>query len=106
MSERIDSEADIEAGLAALFIADPRLVELFGGTAREKEIRHQYKQPTIGGTDAGAIQRVREGVPSITVAVPARYIHSPAAIMDLADFDAVASLTREALHRLPRAFPG
>jgi putative aminopeptidase FrvX len=87
------------------FIADPRLVELFGSTAREKNIPHQYKQPTIGGTDAGAIHRVREGVPSITVAVPARYIHSPAALMDLADFEAAAALAREALQRLPRAFP-
>ena len=88
------------------FIADPRLVELFGSTAREKNIPHQYKQPTIGGTDAGAIHRVREGVPSITIAVPARYIHSPAALMDLSDFDAAAALAREALERLPRAFPG
>lgn len=88
------------------FIADPRLVELFGGTAREKNIPHQYKQPNIGGTDAGAIHRTREGVPSITISVPARYIHSPAALMDLADFEAAAALAREGLQRLPRAFPG
>jgi len=88
------------------FIADPRLVELFGSTARERKIPHQYKQPNIGGTDAGAIHRVREGVPSITIAVPARYIHSPAALMDLSDYEAAAALAREALGRLPRAFPG
>lgn len=85
------------------FIADPRLVELFGSTARDKGIRHQYKQPNIGGTDAGSIHRVREGVPSITIAVPARYIHSPAALLDLSDFDAAAALAREALPRLPGA---
>ncbi len=86
------------------FIADPRLVELFRTAAREKSIPHQYKQPNIGGTDAGAIHRVRDGVPSLTVAVPARYIHSPCAILDLADFENTAALAREALHRLPRAF--
>jgi putative aminopeptidase FrvX len=86
------------------FIADPRLVELFGNVAREKSIPHQYKQPNIGGTDAGSIHRSRDGVPSITVAVPARYIHSPSALMDLDDFDNTAALAREALHRLPRAF--
>jgi len=90
----------------ASFIADPRLVQLFASTAREKNIPHQYKQPNIGGTDAGAIHRVREGVPSITLAVPARYIHSPAALMDLSDFEAAAVLVREGLERLPRAFPG
>jgi tetrahedral aminopeptidase len=86
------------------FIADQRLVELFTTAAREKGIPHQFKQPTIGGTDAGAIHLVREGIPSLTVAVPARYIHSPAAVMDLADFENTTALAREALQRLPRAF--
>jgi putative aminopeptidase FrvX len=86
------------------FIADPRLVELFSATAREKSIPHQFKQPNIGGTDAGSIHRTREGIPSLTVAVPARYIHSPSAILDLTDFENTAALAREALHRLPRAF--
>jgi endoglucanase len=85
------------------FIADPRLVELFSTAAKEAGIPYQVKQPTIGGTDAGAIHRVHAGVPSITVAVPARYIHSPAAIMDLADFHHTAALAREALRGLPGA---
>ena len=85
------------------FIADPRLVDLFRRTAEDMRIPHQFKQPNIGGTDAGSIQRTRAGVPSITVAVPARYIHSPAAIMDLTDFEATISLAREALRRLPAA---
>jgi tetrahedral aminopeptidase len=85
------------------FIADRRLVDLFTDTAQKKGIPHQFKQPNIGGTDAGTIHRSRAGVPSITVAVPARYIHSPAAIMDLNDLDAALSLSREALQRLPSA---
>jgi endoglucanase len=83
------------------FIADPRLVELFSATARDMRIPCQFKQPNIGGTDAGAIHLARAGVPSITVAVPARYIHSPAAIMDLNDFEATIALAREALRRVP-----
>ena len=85
------------------FIADPRLVELFSETARELSMAHQYKQPNIGGTDAGAIQRVRAGVAAITLAVPARYIHSPAAIMDMNDFANTLTLARVALLRLPEA---
>jgi endoglucanase len=85
------------------FIADPRLVEHFGAVARSLGIPHQYKQPNIGGTDAGAIQRVRDGVASITLSVPARYIHSPAAIMELGDFENAVTLAREALLRLPEA---
>ena len=85
------------------FIADPRLVELFSAAARELGMAHQYKQPNIGGTDAGAIQRVRAGVAAITLAVPARYIHSPSAIMDMNDFANTLILAREALLRLPEA---
>jgi tetrahedral aminopeptidase len=84
----------------ASFIADARLVELFSATAKEKGIPCQYKQPNIGGTDSGSIQRARGGVPSITIAVPARYIHSPAAFLDLGDFASTLELAREALRRL------
>lgn len=88
------------------FFADPRLVGLFASTAARMGLPHQFKQPNIGGTDAGAIQRAREGVPSITIAVPARYIHSPAAIMNAADFESTIALAREAMPRLPAALEG
>jgi endoglucanase len=86
------------------FIADPRLVEHVGATARALGLRHQYRQPQGGGTDAGAIQRSRAGVAAITISVPARYIHSAAAILDLNDFDAAVALARESLRRLPETF--
>ena len=86
-------------------IADPRLVEHVGATARALGIRHQYRQPMNGGTDAASIQRTRAGVAAITISVPARYIHTAAAIMDLNDFDLAIQLAREALRRLPGAFP-
>ncbi len=85
------------------FIADPRLVEHFLSVAARRKIPVQVKQPNIGGTDAGAIQRARRGVAAITVAVPARYIHSPAAIMNAADFDAMVALVAEAMPRLGAA---
>lgn len=85
------------------FIADSRLVEHFLSVAARKSIPVQVKQPNIGGTDAGAIQRSRRGVPAITIAVPARYIHSPAAIMNADDFDRTVALVREAMPRLPNA---
>jgi putative aminopeptidase FrvX len=82
------------------FIADKRLVRLLIDTAEELDIPYQIKQPGIGGTDAGAIHRTKEGVPSVTVAVPCRYIHSPAAILSLDDFDHTVQLVRQSLLRL------
>jgi len=84
------------------FIADRRLVRLLVDTAEEQGIPYQIKQPGMGGTDAGAIHLAREGVPSATVAVPSRYIHSPVALMSLDDFDNTVRLMRESLSRLTR----
>ncbi len=85
------------------FIADRRLVRLLTDTAEELGIPYQIKQPGIGGTDAGAIHRTKEGVPSVTVAVPCRYIHSLAAILSLNDLDHTVQLMRESLLKLGRS---
>ncbi len=78
-------------------IADRRLVDHLIETATKHDIPYQFKAPGAGGTDAGVIHLTREGVPSAVVAVPCRYIHSPAAIMHLDDFDNTVRLMREAL---------
>jgi len=84
------------------FIADRRLVRLLTGTADALGIPYQMKQSSVGGTDAGVIHLAREGVPSAAVAVPCRYIHSPASLLSLEDLDNTVRLMREALSRLPR----
>ncbi|MEA3377658.1 MAG: M42 family metallopeptidase [Chloroflexota bacterium] len=84
------------------FIADRRLVRLLIDTAEERGIPYQIKQPGMGGTDSGAIHLTREGVPSATVAVPSRYIHSPVALLRLDDFENTVRLMRDSLLRLTR----
>jgi endoglucanase len=78
-------------------IADRRLVQLLVDTAEQNGIPYQFKQPGMGGTDAGAIHRTREGVPSVVVSVPSRYIHSPACLLSLNDFDSTVRLMRATL---------
>ncbi len=85
------------------FIADRRLVRHFAATAERLGMPFQYKQPNIGGTDAGIIHKTRGGIPSITVAVPCRYIHAPAGIVNLDDLDAAIALVRAALPGIPAA---
>jgi len=81
-------------------IADPRLVRLLIETASELGIPHQIKQPGLGGTDAGRIHLTREGVPSVAVAVPCRYIHAPASLLSRNDFEHTVTLMRAALRKL------
>ena len=82
------------------FIADRRMVQLLVETAERLEIPYQFKRAVAGGTDAGAIHLAGEGVPSVTVSVPSRYIHAPVSLLSLLDFDHAVQLMREALHTL------
>jgi len=81
-------------------ISDRRLVDLLLATAQQHNIPHQFKQPGMGGTDAGAIHLTREGVPSAVVSVPSRYIHSPVGLLSLNDLDNTVHLMRETLRQV------
>ncbi len=93
-------------GGAAIKISDssllchPKLVRHFRDVAQEKAIPHQLEVLPRGGTDAGGIQRSRGGVPSFTLSVPTRYVHTVnemAAISDIeAAIDLLAAWLREA----------
>lgn len=81
-------------------IAAKGLVGLLRETAEHESIPYQLKAPGAGGTDAGAIHLVREGIPSAVLSTPCRYIHSMAGLMSLDDFEAGLRLMRAALQRL------
>ncbi len=85
----------------ASVIADRRLVDLLIDTAKAEGIPYQIKQPMVGGTDAGAIHLRRDGIPTVPVAVPSRYIHSPESVIDLLDLQHTIRLVGAALDRLP-----
>ena len=50
-------------------------------------VKIQYRLPSAGGNDAGAIHTTREGVPCAAVSVPCRYIHSASCVMSMDDFE-------------------
>lgn len=76
-----------------------RLVESLEQAARQAGLPCQRKLPPFGGTDAGAIHQSRGGVPTAVLSVPARYIHTPVSLLNLADLEAMLEL---ALAWLPR----
>lgn len=45
-----------------------------------------------GGTDAGAMQRSRAGIPVCTLSIPCRYVHSACEVIDMRDMDAALKL--------------
>jgi endoglucanase len=74
-------------------ITQPKLVHSITKLADESKISWQYRMPNGGGTNAGAIHRSRQGVPTGVISLPVRYFHSPYALMRLDDFDHTAQLS-------------
>jgi putative aminopeptidase FrvX len=86
------------------FVADKRLIRLLIDTAKAHNIPYQFKQPGVGGTDAGAIHLSKAGVPAVAVSVPCRYIHAPVSLLSLNDFDHLVALMKATLSALPDAW--
>jgi tetrahedral aminopeptidase len=86
-------------------MADARLVDLLGQTAKRKRIPVQWKRPGIGGTDAGRIALSGAGVPAAVVSVPCRYIHAPAAYLDIRDAERAVALVWHTLEALRKEWP-
>src|SRR5512136_852492 len=78
-------------------LSDPRLVQHFMTTGDALKIPYQIRQPGGGGTNAVGIIPARSGVPTISVSVPARYLHSPASLIYLKDVRATVALVRESV---------
>ncbi len=68
--------------------------------AEELNIPYQLDSLSGGGTDAGAIHTFKDGVPSLVIAVPTRYIHSHAGIIHREDYENAIKLVKEVVLRL------
>jgi len=89
-----------DAGL----IAHPKVLRLLIDSAKENKIPYQLETGIRGATDASRIAISREGVPSGIISVPARYIHSPAAILNLDDVEKAVKLAVAAIEKVPKYF--
>jgi endoglucanase len=81
-------------------IDDPRLVHFLAETAEKNNIPYQFRQPGGGGTNAGAIQQTRTGVPVVSVSVPHRYTHSPVSVARVVDWKNTLNLLHAALKNM------
>jgi putative aminopeptidase FrvX len=68
------------------------MVEFVRDTAETHKIPYQYFVSPGGGTDAGRVHLHGRGVPTAVVGIPARYIHTAAAIIHTDDYAAAKEL--------------
>lgn len=78
-------------------ICHRELVEQCVALAKKHKIKHQMEVLPRGGTDAGAIQRTRAGVKTITLSVPTRYIHTTVETVHVDDVAATEALLQRYL---------
>jgi endoglucanase len=72
--------------------------------AEEQKIAYQLETGLLGATDAARISLTRQGVPSGTVSVATRYIHSPFGMLSLQDAENAAKLTAAAIQKIQKHF--
>jgi endoglucanase len=85
-------------------ITHPKVLRLLLDTAEENKIAYQLETGLPGSTDAARMSLTRQGVPSGTVSVATRYIHSPVGMLSLKDAENSAKLTTAAIQQIQKHF--
>ena len=75
------------------------MLERLKKTAIAHEIPHQYYL-SLGGTDAGAIHKSNMGVPTLTICICARNIHTSSSICDVNDLNAAYHVSSHFIEEL------
>ncbi len=78
--------------LDSSLICHPKLFGHFRDIAEKQNIKHQIEILPAGGTDAGGVQRLHGGIPSLTLSIPTRYVHTVNETVHNSDVDACVEL--------------
>jgi endoglucanase len=84
-------------------IGNPRLIRYVEEVAKKNKIKFTYDALTGGGTDAGAIHLSEEGVITMTLSIPSRYIHSHYSVVNVQDLIAGKELIKEFVKAISKA---
>lgn len=82
------------------YIINSRSKDLLVETAEQNHIPYQLKVASTGGTDAGEISVLREGIPTASIAIPCRYLHSPVETVYKEDIENMVKLLENTIKKL------
>ena len=83
-------------------IYDKELYNLANDIALKSNIKVQAKQAVAGGNDAGTIHISRDGVRTICISVPCRYLHSAVSLIQKDDLKS----SKDILYKLSSKIAG
>jgi tetrahedral aminopeptidase len=89
-----------DSGLITL----PKILRWLLNAAEQEKIPIQVEAGLMGSTDAARISTTRQGIPCGNISVPTRYIHSPAALLNIKDIENSAKLTVAAIKNMSNFF--
>lgn len=109
---KLDSPLEIGAGPIVSIsdasgrglIAHPQVVKWLRESAEKLDMNIQLNVGEGGTTDASAIHLTRDGIPTGTIQIATRYIHSPVEVIDLNDLEESIELTVAAIERAHKYF--
>jgi len=83
-------------------VPNKALLDLLVETAKQEGIPFQWKETTLGGNDAGSIHKASGGIPTVSVSLPCRYIHSPCSFLYKSDIEHTVGLVEAFLTRISK----
>lgn len=85
-------------------VTHPKILRWLMDTASQNGIEYQLETGLMGTTDAARMSLTRQGIPSGTISIPARYIHSPAGFVSFKDLENSAKLAALAVRKIQDHF--
>ncbi|HHY28480.1 MAG TPA: M42 family metallopeptidase [Desulfitobacterium dehalogenans] len=82
----------------------PQLLRQVIDLAEKMGIPYQLRKGHSGGNDAGRIHLTREGIPTIAISIPCRYIHSTVSVLAEKDIENALGLVDGILKAIPHEF--
>ena len=76
-------------------IATPCVRDALIAAAEKSGAPYQREVLPFGGTDGGAIQHARGGIPTGTLSIPCRYVHSACETIDMRDMESGLKILKE-----------
>ncbi|HPE68679.1 MAG TPA: M42 family metallopeptidase [Thermotogota bacterium] len=80
-------------------ISDAKIVDLLESTAKQNQIPFQFEVLLFGGTNAAGYQVTGPGIPSGTLSIPCRYVHSPHEMVHQSDVENAIRLLSKVVAR-------
>ena len=103
----LESDGDVKIGqgpivltLDATNVGHVGLIRHVKKVAKAHNIELQWDSMPGGGTDAGNMHTALDGIPSIALSIPLRYMHSNVSVIDQKDYQKAVQLVTEIIRAL------